>query len=58
MDGLSQCDILTHCNFGQPMAVTSDFDFCWVFHLSRDFTMRFLAFEGTVAGDFLTLLGM
>jgi hypothetical protein len=22
MDSLSQCDILTHCNFGQPMAVT------------------------------------
>jgi hypothetical protein len=34
---LSQCDILTHCNFGQPMAVTffpfRIFIFCWVFWL-------------------------
>jgi hypothetical protein len=51
MDGLSQYDTSTHCNFGQAMAVY--FSLLILISVAflplRDFSMRFLAFEGTVA---------
>jgi hypothetical protein len=58
MGSLSQCDNLTHCSTtnGCDILSTSDFYFCCFFAL--DFTMRFLAFEGTVARGFPPLVGL
>jgi hypothetical protein len=50
MDGLSQCDIFTHCNFGQPMAVT----FCPILIFS---SVGFFAFKETFPWDFWHLKG-
>ncbi len=61
MGGLSQCDISTHINFGQLMAVIFRPVLILIsvgFFAFKEITMRFLAFEGTAAQGFPTLVGL